>query len=1155
LETESEALARRRSAAGIAPGDPTIGLALSGGGIRSATFCLGVLRALARNKVLHRFDYLSTVSGGGYIGSALGRLFHAGENGDAAAVEAGVANDRSLFLWWLRNNGRFLTPAGASDLVQALASQLRGFLATQAEVVVLMMLVACAITVPHLAYSWFYAAEEHLPLSMSLWWWALPLPLAGVLIACYGYWFLGRETGSGAATAAIAAGIGAYLAQHAYAAWMGNRPIAFDVVLLGAAAFLLLPAAPAWIGARLSGRRRKEEANRVRYTTALAWCLKGLAAMLVVGAIDMLSWYLRSWLSTALNGEASGSVASGVGITAVVMGALRYALPLLQNGPKGGMAKVSWGVVANIAGIVLTLALALFWMTIFQTLIFPARDDPLSELLRNAYARWTCIAAIGIVYILLNGRFLQQLNRSSLHFFYRSRIARAYVSVGNAAGDGVPCPRFPASPLVDNTRELTEGLAKVTRLMDGDDPSMTGYTPHRFGGPIHLVNCCINQTVDDRTGTYNADRKGISLTVSALGVETGTHRPVAGSAGLLDGTTLAQWVAISGAAVGSGMGSLTRPGIAAMSFLSGLRLGYWQGNLSLGHVRGHGVFAKYRAMLREMFARFPGLRSDDWYLSDGGQFDNTGVYSLLKRQLSLVVLADCGADADFRFADIENLVRKARIDYDATIEFVDPAQLASVAGPAAAWFGSPNTIDATPGTAHLMLARITYTDGTRGTMIVIKPRLATELPLDVAGYADSDAAFPQQGTLNQFFSEAQWESYCELGALLGAPIDATLLRHAGDWAWSTPVLGANCATLASTSAPMTRAQRIATTVGTGIGIGALLTALLAGWQAWDAHSQQQVSLQTDNADLARQLNGDTRTLIDYLTSPAVQAGTFDSRVDAQVNMLTAVIGGLSLSDQQKNVFQDVSELLQPICQRTPEVALSTQCLVQAYALSPEGMASKNSWSAAMDDYNLWRDARREAVLSPIYEARRRAGRVAAGPSAAAPAAIPAPTPSTAPVPIPPPGAGATSPAPTVPPLAAGEARGVGTPAMLRDDALKACGASRQPFMLYTQIYDESQRALVVRSLAAVRDLGIVAPGVENVTESARRDGRRTPFEWKAPTLLYAPDGKACAVALVTWANATMPGLAGNPARAVPTPVRIAAGNVLELWIPRPRGGR
>src|SRR5262245_23346080 len=44
-------------------------LALSGGGIRSATFNLGVLQALAERKLLTRLDYLSTVSGGGYIGS------------------------------------------------------------------------------------------------------------------------------------------------------------------------------------------------------------------------------------------------------------------------------------------------------------------------------------------------------------------------------------------------------------------------------------------------------------------------------------------------------------------------------------------------------------------------------------------------------------------------------------------------------------------------------------------------------------------------------------------------------------------------------------------------------------------------------------------------------------------------------------------------------------------------------------------------------------------------------------------------------------------------------------------------------------------------------------------------------------------------------
>jgi hypothetical protein len=53
------------------PTDQLLGLAFSGGGIRSATFNLGILQALAQLKLLHCFDYLSTVSGGGYIGSWL----------------------------------------------------------------------------------------------------------------------------------------------------------------------------------------------------------------------------------------------------------------------------------------------------------------------------------------------------------------------------------------------------------------------------------------------------------------------------------------------------------------------------------------------------------------------------------------------------------------------------------------------------------------------------------------------------------------------------------------------------------------------------------------------------------------------------------------------------------------------------------------------------------------------------------------------------------------------------------------------------------------------------------------------------------------------------------------------------------------------------
>src|SRR5688572_802846 len=79
LQEEQEGLAqRRRVAFGEEAASPEswtrVGLALSGGGIRSATFALGLLRGLAQNGILKRFDYLSTVSGGGFTGAMLGRL-------------------------------------------------------------------------------------------------------------------------------------------------------------------------------------------------------------------------------------------------------------------------------------------------------------------------------------------------------------------------------------------------------------------------------------------------------------------------------------------------------------------------------------------------------------------------------------------------------------------------------------------------------------------------------------------------------------------------------------------------------------------------------------------------------------------------------------------------------------------------------------------------------------------------------------------------------------------------------------------------------------------------------------------------------------------------------------------------------------------------
>src|SRR5215471_20404115 len=68
---EELAEVRRLPRATGAEPPPLSALCISGGGIRSATFGLGAIQGLVEQGVLEDFDYLSTVSGGGYIGAWL----------------------------------------------------------------------------------------------------------------------------------------------------------------------------------------------------------------------------------------------------------------------------------------------------------------------------------------------------------------------------------------------------------------------------------------------------------------------------------------------------------------------------------------------------------------------------------------------------------------------------------------------------------------------------------------------------------------------------------------------------------------------------------------------------------------------------------------------------------------------------------------------------------------------------------------------------------------------------------------------------------------------------------------------------------------------------------------------------------------------------
>ena len=140
LRKSEERLVRRRHGKCNSCGDSAeTGLALSGGGIRSATFGFGVNQALAGLDLLAKIDVLSTVSGGGYTGSLLSRLFtrkevNSHEDVKRVILPAHTSDDApqefpsGWVLRWLRENGRYLAPNGSGDLLLGGAIVLRNWL-------------------------------------------------------------------------------------------------------------------------------------------------------------------------------------------------------------------------------------------------------------------------------------------------------------------------------------------------------------------------------------------------------------------------------------------------------------------------------------------------------------------------------------------------------------------------------------------------------------------------------------------------------------------------------------------------------------------------------------------------------------------------------------------------------------------------------------------------------------------------------------------------------------------------------------------------------------------------------------------------------------------------------------------------------------------
>jgi len=407
------------------------------------------------------------------------------------------------------------------------------------------------------------------------------------------------------------------------------------------------------------------------------------------------------------------------------------------------------------------------------------------------------------------------VNASSLHRLYSSRLTRAYLGASN------PQRSDPAH-------------ADVTTAISGDQIEYPDYQPHKRGGPLHLINATVNETLSGISNIEQRDRHGFSFALGPSGVsvrptdhaifDTQPSNPSEGHAFVRGGkakdfhtlaiTTddhvqielppLGRWVGISGAAFTTGLGARTS---LAFSFLLGffnIRLGYWWDSgvnpwQRADVAKRAGIIVKFLDMisgwfpvqtelLDEFLAQFYGPARRYWYLSDGGHFENCAVYELIRRRLPLIVCCDCGADPKYEFEDLANLVRKARIDFKAEVEFWKKEEVEEVAKRWPKLAGVVGALDELKPVGdyakkHVAIAWVKYDeDKSRSLLVVIKPTVSEDMPVDVLNYRKTETSFPQQTTLDQFFNEAQWESYRKLGEFIGDKLFGD--GQAGSDAWN-----------------------------------------------------------------------------------------------------------------------------------------------------------------------------------------------------------------------------------------------------------------------------------------------------------------------------------------------------------------------------------
>ncbi|NKM06060.1 hypothetical protein GFM29_19950 [Rhizobium leguminosarum bv. viciae] len=719
------------------------GLTLSGGGNRCAAFSLGVTQALDslrpdnENQVFDALDYISTVSGGGYMGTSIvAGLMQAPYTYPFASK---LDSDETEETKHLRNFSNFLVPNGFIDYLTSLALVLRGLTVNAVIVMPLILLlavltVACSPTIASLAQPDFFG----FPLEQ------LPFPIANV------------------------------------AAFKGFT-LTTNLVLLATAI--------TFVSALITSKTFRTSTLDTRMRLGLY--LGGLGATIFISAFAELQPLIIAGMFSAggyseLPSFGVGGVLKAFGqilptiaaVFAPIAGILVAVAEKLASIVKGAIGEDTWSAElkkrASLLGLYISALVVpvLLWIAYLYLAYWAVRTDdyatnpnapnwlkhvpelqifsilPTIERLgpiASAYL-W---AALFLIFVCL---FLGP-NSNSLHQLYRDRLSKAFLFTRSnpRSDDGVDVGNWTFS-----------SLKQPTSASRADIP-----VDWRFGAsfsPYLLVNTAINMAGSKDLNKRGRNADNFIFSPLFIGSQsTGYARTEDVEA--VTNLSLATAMATSGAAASANMGNHTIPILTFSLSMLNVRLGYWLANPNQLE-----KFASWKTRLMAnigtwYFATEASGRMNETrynvYLTDGGHIENLGIYELLRRRCKVIVAVDGEADPNMTFDSFVKLQIIARIDLGIRID-LPWKKIAKRALATSKVIGLREECEGAKG-PHGAIGIIHYGQNEFGLLFYIKSSITGDENDYIIDYKARNPTYPHETTLDQFFSEEQFEVYRALG--------------------------------------------------------------------------------------------------------------------------------------------------------------------------------------------------------------------------------------------------------------------------------------------------------------------------------------------------------------------------------------------------------